>query len=272
MERLVKTRGGDVIQYYHRIVAATLVCGGTRFLVDCELQRPGEDEVGAAMRLLERVLADYSRAFDIVVADNLYLRPAFFQAVLNRGKDVIATLKGERRDLFKDALALFGEMQPIHHVEGNTTSKWWDIEGFTTWPQLGRPVRVVRSVETKRIRRQIDRKIDEQTSEWIWVTTLSSRRASTEAVVRFGHARWAIENEGGFNELVNLWHANHVYKHAPTAILAFWLLTMLAYNLFHAFLELNVKPVLRVRHTDLHWAMLITSHFYVGPILRAAPP
>ena len=44
-----------------------------------------------------------------------------------------------------------------------------------------------------------------------------------------------------FNELVNGWHADHIYKHDPTAIEAFTLLAFLAYNLFHAFLACNLK-------------------------------
>jgi len=41
------------------------------------------------------------------------------------------------------------------------------------------------------------------------VTTLSSNRASTPAVVALGHARWSIENQG-FNETTNRWAADHV--------------------------------------------------------------
>ncbi len=64
--------------------------------------------------------------------------------------------------------------------------------------------------------------------------------ASTQRVVRLGHARWDIQNPG-FNELVNAWHGDHVYKHDSNAIEAFWLTLLLAYNLFHAFVRLNLK-------------------------------
>ena len=91
--------------------------------------------------------------------------------------------------------------------------------------------------------------------------TIPKTELATEGVLRFGHGRWSIENEGGFNELVNLWHADHVYKHASNAILAFWLMTLLVFNLFHAFINRNLKAVRRVGHTTKYFADLITAEF-----------
>ena len=68
----------------------------------------------------------------------------------------------------------------------------------------------------------------------------------TAPVVRWGHARWDIENQG-FNELVNGWYADHVYKHEPQAMEAFLLTLFLAYNLFHGWLTRNLKPCNGVR-------------------------
>lgn len=264
LQRVVQTKNGERIQYYHRLVAAVLVCKDARILLDCEMQMPGEDEIAAAIRLLNRVLLNYLRAFDIVVADGLYLQAPFFNVVLENHKDVVAVLKDEHRDLLKDARSLFDEVEPVVFREGKTEYKWWDIEHLTSWPQLGREVRVVRSLETTTVRRQLSKEEEQQTSEWVWATTLSQQKAFTRTVVEFGHVRWSIENEGGFNELVNSWHANHVYKHDPNAILAFWLLIMFAYNLFHAFLRLNLKPVVRHRHTAEHFARLMAGEVYEG--------
>jgi len=61
-------------------------------------------------------------------------------------------------------------------------------------------------------------------------------------------------------------HADHVYKHEPNALVAFLLLLLLAYNLFHALISLNVKPQVRARHTDLHFARLIAAEFYNPPV------
>jgi len=48
-------------------------------MVDAEPMRSGEDEVATAIRLLERVIASYPRAFDVVIADALYTDPQILQ-------------------------------------------------------------------------------------------------------------------------------------------------------------------------------------------------
>lgn len=269
---MIHTTTGDRTQYYHREVTAMLKAGKDRdILLDCERQRPGEDEVSAAMRLLKRVLLNYPRAFRVVVVDGLYARTGFFNLVLAHSKDVIAVLKDERRDLLVDARGLFETMEPEVVNEGRKKLRWWDIEHFTSWTQLGREVRVVRSLETTTIRRQKDGREKQETKDWIWVTTLCKKKASTRAIVELGHGRWSIENQG-FNELVNEWYADHVYKHDANAIEAFWLIMMLAYNLFHAFIRLNLKPVIRKKHTLRHWARILLADLFRQSSCSPVPP
>jgi hypothetical protein len=262
-QRTIHARHEDRIQYYHRNVTAQLITRDLHLLLDAEPQRAGEDEVATATRVLERVLGDYPRAFDVVVADALYAQAPFFQLGLGHGKDVLAVLKDDRRDLLQDAEGLFATVEPTCSQDGRTRRETWDLEGFTSWPSLDRPVRVVRSRETTTVRRQRTKAQEERVSEWVWVTTLSRQRASTRAVVELGHGRWGIENQG-FNELVNEWCANHVYKHDDTAILAFWLLAMLAINVFHAFYRRNLKPAVRQRSSMRHIAQQITAELYYG--------
>jgi len=54
-------------------------------------------------RLLQRVLIDYPRAFDSVLADGLYLRADFFNFLGGHRRHVLVVLKDERRNLFQDA-------------------------------------------------------------------------------------------------------------------------------------------------------------------------
>ncbi len=263
LRRKVQAGEGERTQYYHRLVAATLLFESDRMPLDCEMQRPGEDEVACAIRLVERILVNYPRAFQIVAADGLYLRSDFFNLLTRHGKHVIAVLKDERRDLLKDARGLFdGPPQAIIRRKG-TECLCWDIGGFTSWPGLEAPARVVRSVETSSVARQIDGAQEKAVSEWIWATTLPRAELAAEGVWRFGHGRWCIENEGGFNELVNLWRADHVYKHSSNALVAFWLMTLLVFNLFHAFINRNLKPLRRVGHTARYFADLISAEFHL---------
>jgi hypothetical protein len=270
LKRRVHTEEGDRTQYYHRNVVAML--SGEKFpvLLDVEEQKRSEDEVATGSRLTGRVLKNYPRAFDVVVVDGLYLEAPFFKLLLDRGKDIIAVLKDERRDLMKDAMSLFKREEPIVEVSGNARREMWDIEDFTTWESLGREVRVVRSVETTTVRRQLTGEKETKTSEWIWATTLSKEQASTEAIVDLGHDRWLIENRA-INEMVTYWYADHVYKHHPNAISGFWLTLMLVLNLFRAFVYLNIKPQLRCKHTDIYFSRLIFVGLY-DRIPQEVPP
>jgi hypothetical protein len=261
LKRNLDTKHGKKIEYYHRHVMASLVFEGVCLPLDMEPQRPGEDEGRCARRLLERVLKNYPRAFDFIVADGLYARAPFFKMAIKHGKDVIAVLKDDRRDLLKDARGLFKREKSTVYQEGMVKKECWDIENFTSWDQLDVPVRVVCSRETRQIKRQKTKEFDYEVSEWVWVSTIPKRKLGTENFVKYGHDRWKIENNG-FHELVNQWHANHVYRHDPVAIEAFGLTTMLAYILFHAFIGRNLKAVFRDRYTKKHLAQMITAEIY----------
>lgn len=272
LQREVQTAKGKRIQYYHRNVTAMLATEGLPFLVDSEPLLPGEDEVACALRLLERVLRHYPRAFDVVLGDGLYTDPRLYNFLIDHGKDALTVLKDERRDLIQDARALFSGCSPTEFPRGKTSVSCWDLSGFISWPTVKHPIRVIHSVEVTKIRRQIDHKIEELNSEWLWATTLSTARANSRAAVALGHARWEIENKA-FNEAVTYWHADHVYKHDAGAILTFWLLCMISMNLFHAFFTLNLKPALRDRMTMLMVGRLVLAEL-LGELStgRARPP
>lgn len=268
LQRTIHTQAGDRIQYYHRHAALQLVGQDFSMILDAEPQRPGEDEVATALRLLERVLPIYPRAFDVIVADAMYADPRMFNYALDHHKDVLVVLKANQPGLLEDARGLWEQTTPETVSSGGRTRTCWDLEGFTTWQQVIRPVRIVRSLEEWSVRRQLDGQVEELSSDWVWVTTLSKARASTAAVTQLGHGRWTIENQG-FNELVNRWSADHVYKHQPNAMLVFWLIAVICLNLFLAFYQRNLKPAARRAANMLQIARLVTAEllgaFPAGP-------
>jgi len=261
LQRKIHTQTGERIQYYHRNVTLMLLGEKLRLLLDAEAQRPGEDEIAAARRLLDRVLRGYPRAFQLILADALYAEAPFINYLWFHRKYVLIVLKDERRNIYQDSQGLFKIHAPMEGNYRNRTCMWWDVSDLTSWPGVDTRLRVVRSFESYGVKRQITGKVEHQTTEWMWVTNLPTALASTAIVVRLGHARWDIENYG-FNELVNGWHADHVYRHHPKAIEAFYLLAFVAFNLFHAFLELNLKPVVRQSKSDLHWARLMAAEIF----------
>jgi hypothetical protein len=271
LRRTVHLESGDRVQFYHRQVTLMLVSEKLHLLLDLEPQRPGEDEVATALRLLGRVLAAYPRAFQILLADGLYAQAPFLNFLLARGKHAVVVLKDERRDLYQDAQGLFRLTPPQSGRYRSRECLWWDVHDLTSWPQVTAPLRVVRSQETSSVRRQDSGERETQSNEWIWVTTLPAAIVPTGSVVYWGHARWDIENQG-FNELVNGWYADHVYKHEPTAIEAFLLSIFLAYNLFHSWLTRNLKPALQRGKTQVFWARLMAAEIYrVAGVLTRGP-
>jgi len=269
LERTIHSENTDRIQFYHRPVTLMLLpsarpgCEPIRLLLDHEPQRSGEDEVTTALRLLVRVIGSYPRAFDLVLADALYATAPFFNFLLARGKHALTVLKDDRRNLYQDAAGLFDHLPARQGSFRNRQCLWWDFPDLLTWPQVNTPVRVIRSLETYSVKRQLDGKDDPETSDWIWVTTLPAQPVSTERAVGFGHQRWDIENHG-FNELVQGWHADHVYRHDPNAIECFLLTAFLACNLFHAFFALNLKPEIRKNRTQVFWRSFMAAEIYAG--------
>jgi hypothetical protein len=263
LERTVHFAKEDRTQYYFRYVGAYLTNGTQRLLLDAERQWPGEGEIACALRLMARVFERHSRAFDVVSGDNLYMDPALWKFIRAHNKHVIAVLKNENRDLLEDARSLFATKAPVRLDEEKIRRACWDLDGFTTWPQCGENVRVVRSLEETTIHRQLNDEDESVESEWFWVTSLPKSLAPTPTVVHAGHGRWGIENRA-FNELCNQWHGDHAYRYTAHALIACTLLLFIAYNLFHAFIERNLKPQVRAGRSEKYWADLIAAEFAVA--------
>ena len=163
LERTIHGKDGraDRTQFYHRQVTVMLLpgarphCEPVRLLLDHEPQRAEEGEVATVLRLLERVIGSYPRAFDLVLADALYGTAPFFNFLLARGKHALVVLKDERRNLYQDAAGLFAHVLPQEGVFRSGKCLWWDFPDLRSWPQVKTSVRVIRSLETYSVRRQL---------------------------------------------------------------------------------------------------------------------
>ena len=263
LQRKITVHHKKKVQYYHRLVALQIISEKFQFMFDVELVRPGEDEVGAALRLLERVLKDHPRCFDVLTADAIYLRPSVIDMLASHQKDLIAVLKENQPELLDEARRLL-PMAPAkefdipsrpgrqaRHIELR------EAEGFLT-ENIKTPLRIVHSHETGKKRERIAGKWVESDLdvEWYWATTLHESMFSSKMVFKFGHDRWKIENEG-FNELTTRWHAKHSFHHHPNSILILFLILFTAHAVFHCFLTRNIKPELRRGHTSVYFSDLI---------------
>lgn len=215
-----------------------------------ELLRPGEGEETAAKRLLDRVFTLYTRFFDVVVGDALYLDAPFINFCLDHHKHAIVTIRGDQRLLLQDAQALFAQRSPEQWTEGKQRVQFWDEEGFTSCEGVKQPLRVLHTVETTQCRERVAGKwqTTEETASWYWAATLTKRQLSIRTFWRAGHARWDIENDC-FNTLSMHWGLDHCFKHHPTAIVNFTLTLFIVYVLLQCFWVRNLKPPRRVQLT-----------------------
>jgi len=252
--RRVQTKTGERREYYHRHVMAMLPAEPYCAVLDMEPQRPGEDEVAAASRLLRRIVRRFPRQFHVVLTDALYARADFVTVVRQQHLHLLTVLKQEERILMQEARALRALVAPITFSRAGVQDRVWDIPRCSGWATCPHDVRVIFSEERD----------GDTVTEWVWVTTLPVAQYSATTIVALGHDRWCIENHG-FNELATYWHADHVYRHTPRAIAAAILLILLAYLVFHQFYWHNLRPDLRATATKLDIARQLRADLYYLP-------
>jgi hypothetical protein len=250
-ERTITVKDQEVTEYFHRGVVFHLVGYPIAMPLDVEMIQPGEGEVIAGKRLLERVMGPYGRFFDVILADALYVEAPFFNDCLDHGKDVIAVFKGEKRVLFQDALGVFSLIEPKIWKQGQCRVRAWDADGFTTAEGIKAPLRVLHTEETVTKRHRQGRHWIEtiEVHHWWWVTTIPLSRLSTRQLWEIAHRRWEIENDL-FHTLVTYWSLDHCFKHEPTAILNFVLTLFIAFVLVQSFYYGNLK-IQRRQHLTL---------------------
>ena len=262
LSREVPEKGGPVREYYHRVVVAQWVGVTPPGILDLERIRPGEGEVGAARRLVARILGRAGRLIDVITADALYLEAPFIEMVLAAGKHVVVVMKQEGRDLYQDAARLRALHAPQVLADGARTTRLWDLPDLESFTTLRRRVRVVWA-EEQTVRQRwvggVQREVVE-TGEWVWVTDLPPGAVAAAKIQQWGHDRWDVENRG-FNELTTLWHMDHCFVHKPTAIEAVLLTLAAAFLLTYLFYERNLKPGAHRPRTRLALATRLREDF-----------
>lgn len=235
-------------QYYHKQVYAQLSGPKLSVILDFEPMRPGEEECAAALRLLRRMRQKYGpRFFDLVVVDSWYTNGPFLKTVVQElGWPVIAVLKQERYDIYKEALALTPgkPAQIVQRGDGPNQRQVeiWDVASLRFSDTYTEPVRVVRVRETwtECTRKGKEWKTEQKEQNWIWVVAGDLDGYDGAAIRDLGHLRWKIENNA-FGELTQHWHLTHCAHHHPVAVLSLLWIKIIAFTLFHAFAILHGK-------------------------------
>jgi alkylhydroperoxidase family enzyme len=233
----------EVTEYYHVQVYAQLSGPHWNTVLDVEPLRPGEEERAAALRLLGRLRRHYGvRFFQVVVVDAWYAKGPFLKAVAALGWAVVVVLKQEEYTIYQEALALTQGPPTEEFEQDGRHVRLWEVRDLTFSSTYGQPVRVVRSQEEWTEVQIVGgrKKLIPKQSHWLWVATEALDPQGPRTIWNLGHGRWRIENHA-FNVLTKHWHLQHCAHHDPVSIMACLLITLLAFNLFHAFVFLNGK-------------------------------
>jgi len=261
-ERKHKTVNGEDIDYYYRMTVCNLLNTPIDLPLDAEPILAGENEVASAKRMIQRLCDNYTRLFDVIVADALYMEGPFVNFCVDRGKDVIIVLKNNYPSLIEDARGLFSQMEPeIWRTDNGRTIQVWDAEGFKA-DTVDVPLRVLHTVEIYTEKVKVDGKLIKRdvVTEWWWATTIPRQRLRTKQLLRTGRSRWQIENNI-FNTLGQHWSLNHCYKHDTVAIVNFVLCLFMIFTLVQCFYKRNLKPQMRKMINSL---IALSNQLYAG--------
>ena len=234
-----------VTEYYHFHVFCQLSGPHLSVLLDFEPKREGEDEVAAALRLLQRLRENYGpRFFDVVVVDAAFAEGPFIRQVEAMGWTVVSVLKQERYEIWQEAQRLTANQPPLQSWGDPKQEQvdLWEVKALPFTDSHGGTMRVVRSreqgLEVKQVGGKRERVPYDHT--WYWLASRNLDGYAAKTIWAIGHSRWKIENNA-FNELTQHWQMEHCTHHHPVAIVAWLLIVIWAFNLFHAYAVLCGK-------------------------------
>lgn len=223
---------GAVIGHGHHLSLISVVGTGLTLPCDVEPYGPGDSELRASERLLDRTVEALGRRFaDYVVVDGAYANAPFLHRVRAHGLHVVARLKDNLPTLANTARQHF-EAQPPHQTftVGADRVEVWDADGFDPWENL--------DWTTVRVLRYRQYKPNGKVYEAYWLTDWPTAQIGSRALFAVAKSRWEIENQG-FNDAKNRHDLEHIHHHHPASLLIGWLLVMFA---------LTVERLYRLRY------------------------
>jgi Transposase DDE domain len=223
-EKTVQDEQGEkrlVKEYYHQAVALVWVSGPLPFVLGWELLAPGEGELTAALRLLERLLPRLRQSLDLILGDALYGCRPFFQTVCGAGLEGLAISSGQTE--MDDEIDLLRKTDPPRTVPGIEVAVW-EMESEAWRQDLKRNLRVVHCE-----RRYEAPAWKHERKQLRVITSIPVEILPAGQGWKVGRSRWKIEN-GTFNRLTRDYSLTHNYHHSPAAIVA--LLAMRSFACF----------------------------------------
>ena len=167
---------------------------------------------------------------DILTCDALYMNYPFARHCAQLGWYLVARVKNERTELYREIITLSEQIDPIKHYDRDTgtvsyTYPVMDLHLSCDWDV---PLHGFKVVETD----------SNGTKTFLCATTYHS--PNPNLIREIVHRKWGIENNG-IKDLKSNWHLEHNYHHHPTATWAIVLTLLIIYNLYYAYLYRHMK-------------------------------
>jgi hypothetical protein len=283
--RKVKVKRADgqleeMQQYYHRYVVAMLLGPVTDVVLaiepvlneearrDTAGEHAGhEGELSAGQRLIDKLHQAYGRFIDALVMDALYANGPVMSKLDRYSYGGFIILKKGNNEPLKEALALWqgqGPCETCDDADNKEHLEFWDSDNIDTLDTYPGKVRVIRAVVTK----------PDQAEPTTWCFAIVGKRArqvSRRTALKIIRGRWHIENTG-FNQWIQYWNLEHVFRHTGNAILALLLLWTLAFNLLQLFIYRRLKRSRRPEDpTDTIRHIVEVMHRDVGALPEPIP-
>lgn len=261
------------LQYYHRLVAVTIVSSPFPIPLGIRFQKDGEAEVPCALALLRDLVGHLGRRFlDLVVGDAIYLQAPFVKELESLGLDWAFTLKENQPELLREAERFTAGPPAAIQSDRDQELRWWHLPEVD-WPVADRLVRVVKTVrvEHKREvtitqqdahRKKSKTEVTQQSTNF-YATSFQLGAIPPLFIHQLGRSRWRIDAEV-FQTITADCHLKHPAVHQSTALVVLTMIRLLAYTLSLVFYHRQIRSHARGRCDSFHECAKRLAYWFVA--------
>jgi hypothetical protein len=256
VQRKVQGEREESIQYYHRIVAVTVVSTPFSIPLGIRFQKQGEGEVDCALALLWELTERLGRRFlDVLVGDALYLQKPFVQACESLGLEWVFTLKDNQPELLAEAQRLTSGVADYLDGDSKQQLELWHVPEVY-WPIANRDLRVVKTLRTQKInqvrihkhqaKKQAVKEPVEKQSTNFFASNMELDAIPPVFIYHLGQSRWLIDTEV-FQTITTDSHLKHpsVHQGHYRALVMLTMIRVLTYTLTMVFYHRQVRSHFR---------------------------
>jgi hypothetical protein len=268
-----------VTQYYHRFVVAFLLAPTLDLTLAIEpvLSRDFREELGAkevrhegeltaALRLIDRLHAQYGSFIDAFALDGLYPCGPVFEKLTQYNYGAFVVTKDKRKDPYRFAEEIWQHKSEPDAVQTDPMTgervEFWELKDVEALASFKGSVDMLKAVVTRK---------NGKKSTWVMALVGKAKKAGRLMALRIMRARWHIENTA-FHQWVTKWNFDHCFRHTPNAVTAVMLIWAMAFNLMQLFFYRRLrKPRTGRKVTDTIQGMIRTLYIDLGSLTEPVP-